>query len=442
MYISENPFTQQHLADFECTTTTQCMQLLTNLSTTFETYKHSTVDQRLAIISHCATQLEQHKHDLAQHICTEMGKPITQALGEIEKAIGLCHYYATQLPSYFNQLNSTNHIIQPLGIILAVMPWNFPVWQLFRVLIPQLAVGNVVLCKPAPNMNYLHNLLADSLQDIPMIDFARLSNKQVANCINDSRIAGVTLTGSVRAGKAVGALAAGVVKPTVLELGGSDPFIVCADANLDLACDKLMLSRFLNAGQSCIAAKRLLLHADIKDTFLAKLSTALHTLTPGDPLDVSTTLGPVAKKSCLEQLSKQVNTGLSQQATITDQLALNQPTGYFYPPTIIELTDSANTLWSQEVFGPILPYLTFYTDSDALTLANQTTFGLGASIWSNCTTRQQLFTHQLNAGMVAVNDMMVSSYDRPFGGIKQSGYGKELALEGLLSFANYKQIVV
>ena len=321
------------------------------------------------------------------------------------------------------------------------MPWNFPVWQLFRVLIPQLIMGNVILCKPAPNVSMVNEFLAKLYYDLDVLKFVRLSNSQVADCIHDSFVRGVTLTGSVRAGKAVAMVAAAEVKPTVLELGGSDPFIVTQHANLDLAAEKLLLSRFQNAGQSCIATKRLIVHHSVKNDFLERLIAGVKTFKYGDPLKVDTNLGPLARKSCQETVAAQVKTALAEDALMLYQSDLSGiNSGCFYPATLVEVFSVENILWKEEVFGPVLSFMTYDTDKEAVRFANSSEFGLGASVWSEHVEQQDFFIQHIEAGMLAINKMMVSTYDRPFGGIKQSGYGQELALEGLLSFVNKKQL--
>lgn len=441
MYSSVNPYTDQHLEEFDCHSNEELHDILESLKRSYTDWKIISLDERLALVKEIGNKLENVKQECAELISTEMGKPLTQSLGEINKSIGLCRYYYDNSKRLIDSILNPSIQLDSIGIILAVMPWNFPVWQLFRVLIPQIIMGNVILCKPAPNVSMVNEFLAKLFYDVSILKFVRLTNAQVADCIKDSAIRGVTLTGSVRAGKAVATIAAAEVKPTVLELGGSDPFIVTQNADLDLAAENLLLSRFQNAGQSCIAAKRLIIHHSVKIDFLERLIAGVKTFKYGDPLDLATNIGPLARKSCQDTVMDQVKRGLEDNASLLYQSDITHIfKGCFFPATIIEVFSVENNLWKEEVFGPVLAFMSYDTDEEAVRFANASEYGLGASVWSKDEERQNFFIKHIEAGMLAINKMMVSTYDRPFGGIKQSGYGQELALEGLLSFINKKQL--
>lgn len=442
MYRSENPYTQQCLATAEYCSETELNDVLDRLNQSFQEFRFSSLQSRLDLVTDIADTLEAISQDCARQITLEMGKPIQQSVAEIKKSVGLCRYYVKEAETLLQSVQSSSVYLDPLGIILAIMPWNFPIWQVFRVLIPQLIVGNVLLFKHAPTMTGLTQLLMDAYQSHQEFSFARLSYDQVDYCIQHPAISGVTLTGSVRAGKTIAQLAGSAVKPSVLELGGSDAFIVCEDADLELAVQQLIVSRFQNCGQSCIAAKRLLVHESIKDDVIARLIQHMSQFRYGDPLQEDTTLGPLASREGLVAVQDQLKRGTAQAATILYQADISLiKTGYFFPATLVELLSSDNCLWQEEVFGPVLSCMTFKTDQEAIALANDSSYGLGASVWTAAIDRQTSFISQLQVGMVALNKCLVSVYDRPFGGIKQSGYGHELALEGCLSFVNKKQVL-
>ncbi|RAP30282.1 NADP-dependent succinic semialdehyde dehydrogenase [Candidatus Marinamargulisbacteria bacterium SCGC AG-414-C22] len=439
-YTSINPYTEQQYAVFPFASDKGVDDTLTKLTQSAKLLQKMSLSDRLMIIKSLADNLTNNLSDLATSMSTEMGKTITESEGEIRKCVGLCDYYVQHADHLLKTVESDSQKVEPLGLIMAIMPWNFPLWQIFRVLIPQLVVGNVVLIKPALNVPSTTLLWQKMCLECSFFQCLLLSNEQVSAVISDDRCAGVSLTGSVNAGKVVASLAGAAIKPVVLELGGSDPFIVCSDADTDAAVTALVTSRFQNAGQSCIAAKRLLLHESIKTPFLNRLRGALEHIVLGDPLHTQTTMGPCARLDLQQQVLDQLQTGINQGAEQIGTVSYSIPdSGYFVSPQVLLLPDSTNRLWQEEVFGPLLPVLTFNTLEACITLANDSQFGLGASVWTTDQQVQQNIISQLKTGMVAVNKGMASVYDRPFGGIKQSGIGKELGLAGLLSFVNVKQ---
>lgn len=381
----------------------------------------------------------------------EMGKPITEARSEVAKCVACCEYFAEGAERFLqpeeieSDAGHSYVAYAPIGPVLAIMPWNFPIWQAVRFAAPTLMAGNTALLKHAPSVPGCARLLTQCFVDAQFPDgvFMNLliSHEAVPCVIADERVAAVTLTGSVRAGRAVGALAGRAIKRSVLELGGSDPFIVLADADIDAAVAGAVFSRFLNAGQSCIAAKRLIIEAPVYDEFVGKLLQKVQALRVGDPLAEDTQIGPMAREDLRAELESQVCRSVVAGAELLTGGVVPEGPGWFYPPTVLAGVLPGMPAFDEELFGPVAVLIRADDPEQAIQLAGQTKFGLGAAIWTT-TKRGLAYVPRLNAGCVAINGVVKSDSRLPFGGTKESGYGRELSRAGILEFVNAKTVWV
>jgi succinate-semialdehyde dehydrogenase/glutarate-semialdehyde dehydrogenase len=422
----------------------------------FLTYRQTSLEQRAQYLQRIADILEERKQELAKTATLEMGKTIASAIAEVEKCAWVCRYYAEHgadflSPRYVATDASQSYVAyQPLGVILAVMPWNFPYWQVFRFASAALMAGNTILLKHASNVPQC----ALAIQDLCLTaglpqgvwQTLLIGSEPVAEIIADDRIQGVTLTGGEGAGRAVGAVAGRAIKKVVLELGGSDPFIVMPSADLEQAVQTAVTARCINNGQSCIAAKRFIAHRDMADRFVSALVERFQALRVGDPLDPDTDIGPLATPSIVQEVTQQVQTSVQMGAKV---LCGGDPrvyrdtalgAGNFYPPTVITDIPERSPSFSEEIFAPVAQVFVATNIETAIKLANATRFGLGASAWTNDPHEQQRFITELEAGAVFINGMVKSDPRLPFGGIKRSGYGRELGVEGIREFVNVKTV--
>ncbi|MEL6246990.1 MAG: NAD-dependent succinate-semialdehyde dehydrogenase [Cyanobacteria bacterium J06648_16] len=454
---SINPATGEKYQVFTPLTDNQIEQKLKSAQRAFDSYRKTTFADRARWLMVAADQLELQKTRLARLMTEEMGKPIGSAIAEVEKCAWVCRHYAEYAEAYLadepgesNAKHSYVHY-QPLGAVLAVMPWNYPLWQVFRFAAPVLMAGNVGLLKHASNVPRCALAIEDVLTTagFPAGVFQTLliGAGQTAEVLADDRVKAVSLTGSGPAGASVAATAGKYLKPSLLELGGSDPFIVMPSADLETAVTTAAKARLQNNGQSCIAAKRFILVGDIADRFEQALAAEFRALTVGDPSDPATDIGPLATPDILHDLNQQVTACLDAGAVAVvggDVSQLRLPaalkSGSFYPPTILSQIPKGTPADQEEFFGPVA--LVFRVDSldEAITLANSTPFGLGASAWTQDTREQQRLINELDAGAVFINGMVKSDPRLPFGGIKQSGYGRELGRPGILEFVNAKTV--
>ena len=405
-----------------------------------------------------AELLEGELPDIAHLVTTEMGKPFAQAKGEVAKCASGFRWFAEHaermLADQEVPVDASLGLItyQPLGAVLAIMPWNFPLWQVTRFIAPAVMAGNIGLLKHAPNVPRAALLLEDLFRRAGAPDgiFQTLliGTDQVPAIIADPRVAAVTLTGSVAAGRAVAAQAGAVGKKIVLELGGSDPFIVLPSADLDRAIAVGVEARVNNAGQSCISAKRFIVHQEVAEEFTRRFVGAMESLSVGDPFDPATEVGPLVTAAACETIATQVEDARAHGATILcggeRVIGPGGPDhpGFFYRPTVITGISPAMRVATEEVFGPVALLFTAADADEALALANGTEFGLGSSVWTNDEEEQQRFVVGLQAGQVFVNGMVVSMPELPFGGIKSSGIGRELSAPGLHEFCNIKSVWV
>ena len=447
---SVNPSTGELLKTFEPLSDDQIEEKLQKAADTFRSYRLTAFENRAQMMFRVAEILENEKQAFGKLMTTEMGKPIKAAIGEAEKCAWVCRYYAenaqTHLADQVVETNAKRSFVrfQPIGAVLAVMPWNFPFWQVFRFAAPALMAGNVGLLKHASNVPQCALAIEEIFQraGFPAGTFQTLliGTEPVERILSDERIAAATLTGSEPAGSSVASTAGKHIKKTVLELGGSDPFIVMPSANFDAAVTTAVKARTINNGQSCIAAKRFIVSAEIYDRFEERFVAEMKALRIGDPLDESTDIGPLATPQIVKDLERQVNDAVSQGARILTGGNRLQRAGNYYEPTVLVDVDPSTSISCEEIFGPVAMLFRVNDANEAIRLANSTTFGLGAAAWTNDEHEQNQFINELEAGCVFINGMVASDPRLPFGGIKHSGYGRELAEFGIREFVNIKTI--
>jgi succinate-semialdehyde dehydrogenase / glutarate-semialdehyde dehydrogenase len=445
-----NPATGETLQTFEALTQAQLEEKLERASNTFRTYRRASFADRAVLMLRAAELLESDKNRLARLMTMEMGKPIKGAAQEIEKCALVCRYYAEMAQRHLaDQVVATNAAksyihFQPIGPVLAVMPWNFPFWQVFRFAAPALMAGNVGLLKHASNVPQCALAIEEIFQHagFPGGAFQTLliGSEQVESVIKDWRVVAATLTGSEPAGRSVAGIAGKQIKKTVLELGGSDPFIVMPSAKIDEAVTTAVKARTINSGQSCIAAKRFIVSTDVYAEFEGRFVEQMKALRVGDPLKETTDIGPLATEQILKDVESQVRTSVAAGAHILCGGKRLERVGNFYEPTVLANIPSDSPVSCEEVFGPVAMLFRARTIDDAIDLANSTNFGLGAAAWTSDYAEQSRFIEELDAGCVFINGMVASDPRLPFGGIKHSGYGRELGEVGIREFVNIKTV--
>ena len=449
---SVNPATGEIIKSFEPLSEAQIDEKLQRAADTFLNYRRTTFAARQTMMMRAAEILESEKDNFARLMTMEMGKPITAAIGEAEKCAWVCRYYAETAKQHLTdtlvETNAKKSFVrfQPLGPVLAVMPWNFPFWQVFRFAAPALMAGNVGLLKHASNVPQCALAIADVFRraGFPegVLQTLLVGSEAVPRILQDCRVVAATLTGSEPAGRSVASIAGKQIKKTVLELGGSDPFIVMPSAKLHEAVTTAVKARTINNGQSCIAAKRFIVAADIYEEFERAFVEMMKALRVGDPLDESTDIGPLATEQILKDLDEQVKTSVAAGALmLTGGKKLDRP-GNFYPPTVLANIPPGSPASCEEVFGPVALLFRVNNIDEATKLANATTFGLGASAWTNDQQEQERFIEEIEAGCVFINGMVASDPRLPFGGIKNSGYGRELGEFGIREFVNIKTVSI
>jgi succinate-semialdehyde dehydrogenase/glutarate-semialdehyde dehydrogenase len=449
---SINPATGELIRRFKPLPETSIRQKLALASEAFKSYATVPMGHRSLCMRKLANLLEEEAIELAEMITLEMGKPIKASHAELAKCAVACRYYAENAvrmlsPEVIATEASHSYVRwDPLGVVLAVMPWNFPLWQVFRFLAPALMAGNVGLLKHAPNVPQCA-LAIESLvrrAGFPRGTFQTLliETGQVDGVLADERIVAVTLTGSESAGRAVGAQAGWLIKKSLLELGGSDPFIVMSSADLDLAVENAVQSRCINSGQSCIAAKRFIVHAAIYDEFERLFVAAMASMRVGDPLLDQTQIGPLATRRQLENLDQQVNAAITAGARLLTGGRRILGPGFYFEPTVLAGLSRAASVYRDEIFGPVALLFKVNDLDEAIQVANDTPFGLAASAWTRNLDEQQRLIAEIQAGSVFLNKMVASDPRLPFGGIKHSGYGRELSAAGMREFMNAKTVVI
>ena len=447
---SINPATGETLKTFEPHSSAEIEQKLQLAAETFRSHRRTSLEERAAKMTRVADLLENEKLVFGKLMTTEMGKPIKAAIGEAEKCAWVCRYYAENAHNHLADIvvetDAKKSFVrfQPIGPVLAVMPWNFPFWQVLRFAAPALMAGNVGLLKHASNVPQCALAIEDLFRraGFPEGAFQTLlvGSEAVERILADERVAAATLTGSEPAGSNVASIAGKHIKTTVLELGGSDPFIVMPSANFETAVTTAVKARTINNGQSCIAAKRFIVSAAIYDEFEKRFVEEMKALRVGDPLEESTEIGPLATPQIVKDLERQVNDAVAQGARIlTGGKRLQRP-GNYYEPTVLVGVNPSTKISCEEIFGPVAMLFRVTDIDEAIQLANSTTFGLGSAAWTNDAQEQERFINEVEAGTVFINGMVASDPRLPFGGIKHSGYGRELSEFGIREFVNTKTV--
>lgn len=451
-YQSLNPYDGRILKTFEELTDQQLETAVHAAEQCFETWRHTTFAERSAVLTRAAAILRSRVEDFARHITLEMGKLIEESRGEVALSADILDYYAQNAerflaPQHLTPASGEATIeSSPLGVLFGVEPWNFPYYQLARFVAPNLMAGNVVLVKHASNVPQCAIAFADVFIEAgaPMGAYTNLmiSKAQVARVIADPRIKGVALTGSEAAGAIVAAQAGAALKKSTMELGGSDAFIVLEDADLDATVRWALWGRINNAGQCCVAAKRFVVVEEVADRFLAKFTTAMGGLKTGDPMDKATTLAPLSSNEALDKLVDQVDRAVMKGAHVVMGGKRVGGPGAFMQPTILTDITPGNPAYTEEFFGPVALFFRVPDEDAAVALANDSSFGLGGSVFTKDVARGKRVASRIDTGMVFINHPTWTAADLPFGGIKQSGYGHELSSAGIQEFVNKKLVRV
>lgn len=452
-FVSLNPATGKKVKEFETFTDAQIEKALALSVEAHKTLKSWSMEERAAAMHRIADILEKETQELAAIITLEMGKTFKSAIAEVEKCALGCRYYADNAAAIMADETveiggsaKTYKTYLPLGPIVAVMPWNYPLWQVYRFVGPALMAGNTGLLKHASNVPQCGLSVEDVVRRAGFPEGALqnvfASIEQVGTMLRDDRVRGATLTGSERAGSSVASICGEVIKPTVLELGGSDAFIVMPSADLDKAVATAVTARTQNCGQSCIAGKRFIIHEDIYDKFRDKFKSAFESICVGDPNDPETNLGPLVSQSSRNEIIGQVEKAISEGATrLTGAEPIDGP-GFYYRPGILENISKSSEAYYEEIFGPVAFLFKVSSMSEAIELANDSPFGLGSAVFTNDVDEQKMAIKNIEAGATFINAMTASHPALPFGGVKKSGYGRELAAEGLRAFCNIKTVSI
>jgi succinate-semialdehyde dehydrogenase/glutarate-semialdehyde dehydrogenase len=446
-----NPATEELMEQYLCLDELSRNKAIKCASERFLTWKRTSFETRAGMMRKLATLLEQRKEELALMAARQMGKPVTAGQAEVQKCAWVCHHYAEHAQAYLapeviqTSMKSAKVHHLPLGPVFAIMPWNFPFWQVFRCAAPTIMAGNTLLLKHAPITtgigNEIETLFLQAGFPQGVFQHLILDNEGAAAVIACDEVVAVTLTGSEQAGRSVAACAGKHLKKSVLELGGSDPYLVLADADLDLAAQSIVSSRLNNCGQVCIAAKRILVESAVAAELTQKILKLLEAYTMGNPEDPKVTLGPLARKDLRDNLDKQVRNSIKQGAKLLLGGIIPGTKGYYYPPTVLSDVRPGMPAFDEELFGPVLAIIPVSNEHQAIEYANKVTFGLGAAVFSRSLKRaEEIATFEIEAGVCFVNSLVASDPRLPFGGIKRSGYGRELGREGILEFVNTKTI--
>lgn len=449
---SINPATGELVRRYSEMSAEETAAVIARAHETFKVWRTTAFGSRATLMRAAAALLRERKDELAHLMAAEMGKPLAQGASEVDKCAWVCEYYADNAEAHL----ASDHVatdaarsyvhFEPLGVVLAVMPWNFPLWQVFRFAAPALMAGNVGVLKHASNVPGCALAIEDIFREagFPVDAFRTLliGSAQVRAVIEHPLVRAVTLTGSTPAGQAVAAQAGAVLKKTVLELGGSDPYIVLEDADLDLAATTCADSRLINAGQSCIAAKRFIVVESVLNAFTERFVAAMRAKVMGDPLAEGTQVGPLARRDLREVLHAQVTASVERGARVLLGGEIPSGGGAYYPPTVLADVVPGMPAYDEELFGPVAAVIAAKDELDAIRIANDTPFGLGAAVFTRDAGRGERVAQRLEAGATFVNSFVASDPRLPFGGIKDSGYGRELGAYGIREFVNIKTIVV
>ena len=447
---SLNPTTEEIFATFDYSSPAEVEEILTAASDAFRQWRRTLMAERSRLMRSAASCLRERQLYLAQLITAEMGKPLREAEAEVAKCAWTCEFFAEQaqyfLGDRFVESQASQSYVQftPLGTILAIMPWNYPLWQVIRFAAPALMAGNTVILKPALNVPQCALATEEifRLSGFPEGVFRVVFVSEVGamRIIEDPYIAAVSLTGSDRAGSQVAAVAGKVIKKAVLELGGSDSFLVLEDADLDAAVQTGVRSRYQNAGQSCVAAKRFIIVDAVYSEFEKRFVHAVQQLRIGDPMDRSTDVGPLARADLRERVEQQVQLSLAQGAQLLIGGERPQRQGYFYAPTVLNHVGPSMPAFQEEIFGPVASLIKVCDADEAITVANQSPYGLGASLWTKDLSQARWLAREIEVGQIFINGRVASDPRLPFGGIKRSGYGRELSEYGIREFTNIQTV--
>ncbi|MBV6643522.1 MAG: NAD-dependent succinate-semialdehyde dehydrogenase [Cyclobacteriaceae bacterium] len=447
-----NPATEEQLNTYEFYDDSKISHTIDQAYQCWLKWKETTFAERSALFIKLKQLLEKEKELLAKEITAEMGKPLTQSEAEIEKCAWVCEYYATNAEAFLQneviKSDATKSYVRydPFGVVLAIMPWNFPYWQVFRFAAPALMAGNACLLKHSPNTTacalsmqrifeeagfpkYLFNTV---IADIP----------QIEPIVANKKVAAVTLTGSTRAGKSLATLAGKYLKKAILELGGSDPYLILADADIDLAAQTCVTGRLINSGQSCIAAKRFIVLSSVKNIFVDKVKQLMEAKAVGDPTAEETDIGPMARKDLMETLANQVDQSVKKGAKIILGGRIDQGQGFYYSPTILTDVKPGMPAYDEELFGPVASIIEVNDEEEAIKVANDTVYGLGSAVFTRDLAKAEIIASKLQSGSTFVNAFVKSDPRLPFGGIKESGYGRELSFIGIKEFVNVKTVYI
>lgn len=449
MIKSRNPYTGEEFAEVEEYSRDQIDEALATAQKAYEEWKKTNFKHRAELMTKAAEELRSNKDDYAETITREMGKPITQSIAEVDKCAWVCEYYAENAEEHLSpeeiETDAQKSYVsyEPIGVVLAVMPWNFPFWQAFRFAVPSLMAGNVGVLKHASNVMQSANNIQKVFEraGFPKGCFQNLpiGSDKVEEVIKDERVRAVSLTGSAPAGRAVASAAGKEIKKSVLELGGSNALVILEDANLEEAVKTCVQARFQNTGQSCIAGKRLLLQESIAEEFMEMFVEAVKELKAGDPMDKETYVGVMAKEDLAEDLEDQVKKSVEKGAKIV--LGGNRK-GTFFEPTILSEVTPGMPVFKEETFGPVVSVTTFADIKEAIDLVNKSKFGLGVSVFTEDLDRAESLVPEFEDGAVFINELVKSDPRLPFGGTKESGYGRELSLQGISEFVNIKTVYI
>ena len=455
MIITVNPATAEPIAEYHAMTSGEIREAITRSYWDYISWREIAISERSALMKRLAKLLRQEKDRHGALISREMGKPLSQAVAEVEKSAWVCDYYADNAASFLKPEESildggVRGVVkfEPIGLVLGIMPWTFPFWQVFRFAVPAIMAGNGIILKHSPNVTgsaiAIEQLFRDagfpahlySAVHIDLEDVDRLTGF----IIEHPAIQGVSLTGSTAAGRAVAAKSGKALKTSVLELGGSDPYIVLDDADIPKAVDICAAARLLNGGQSCIAAKRFIVQSRVFEQFEHRLLQRMQSAVMGDPFDPAVEVGPLARHDLREQLHSQVTRSVADGARLLCGGTIPEGKGFFYPPTVLSGVHKWMEVYSEETFGPVATLIEAKDDNEAILIANDTRYGLGSAVFSGNTDRALAIADQLDAGCCFINSMVKSDPRMPFGGVKQSGYGRELSSYGMHEFVNIKSL--
>jgi len=450
---SINPANGQEIASYKEMTLEEVGAIIADVDSAYHEWRNTSFDHRATLLRRASELLQNRKEDLGRLMTLEMGKPYTQALAEVTKCATVCEYYADNaeriLADQIIETDASKSYVayRPIGIVFAVMPWNFPFWQVLRFAAPALMAGNVGILKHASNVQgcakEIEKIFHDAGFPKNVFRILVISSKYVKDVINNPLVKAVTLTGSTPAGKAVASQAGNVLKKTVLELGGSDPYIILEDADLDQAITACMIGRFLNTGQSCIAAKRFIVVESILDEFRGKILQAMKNQKWGDPFDEDVNIGPMVNIWSRNEVHEQVIASIEKGAELLVGGEVPDVEGAFYPATLLDNVKPGMPAFDDEIFGPVASIIPVKDEAEAIRLANQTPFGLGSAVFTRDVEKgERIAANEIEAGCCFVNDFVRSDPRLPFGGIKESGYGRELSEMGIREFTNMKTVYI